>query len=115
MLENDIERFTVIERDGMVVACSALYTYPDEAIAELACLVVHPDYRTTGRGDQLLHYIERQCEAQELRKIFVLTTQTSHWFRERGFESGSVDDVPDARRSAYDLGRRSKIMLKTLD
>jgi len=115
MLENDIERFTVIERDGMVVGCTALYPYPEEAIAELACLVVHPDYRTTGRGDQLLHYFERQCESQGLRRIFVLTTQTSHWFRERGFESCNIDDVPAARRSAYDLGRRSKILLKTLD
>lgn len=115
MLENDIDRFTVIERDGMVVACTALYPYADEAIAELACLVVHPDYRTTGRGDTLLHYLERQCAAQGLKKIFVLTTQTSHWFRERGFEDCSIDDIPEARRSAYDLGRRSKILLKTLD
>jgi amino-acid N-acetyltransferase len=115
MLENDIERFTVIERDGMVVGCTALYAYPREAIAELACLVVHPDYRTAGRGDQLLQYLERQCKAQGLRRIFVLTTQTSHWFRERGFENCNIDDVPAARRSAYDLGRRSKILLKKLD
>jgi amino-acid N-acetyltransferase len=115
MLENDIERFTVLERDGMVVGCTALYPYPDDAIAELACLVVHPDYRTSGRGEQLLHYFERQCAAQGLRRIFVLTTQTSHWFREHGFESCNVDDVPAARRSAYDLGRRSKILFKTLD
>ena len=114
MLENDIDRFTVIERDGMVVACGALYDYPDEATAELACLVVHPDYRTTGRGDQLLLYLERQCVAQGLRKLFVLTTQTSHWFRERGFDSCDPSDVPEARRAHYDQGRRSKILLKTL-
>ncbi|MGB5811805.1 MAG: amino-acid N-acetyltransferase, partial [Polyangiales bacterium] len=114
MLENDIDRFTVIERDGMVVACSALYPYPDDAIAELACLVVHPDYRTTGRGDQLLQYIERACVSQGLGRLFVLTTQTSHWFRERGFENCAIDEVPQARRSAYDVGRRSKILLKNL-
>ena len=56
-------------------------------IAELACLVVHPDYRTSGRGDQLLHYLERECAAQGLGSLFVLTTQTSHWFRERGFDA----------------------------
>ncbi|MEM7437772.1 MAG: amino-acid N-acetyltransferase [Myxococcota bacterium] len=114
MLENDIDRFTVIERDGMVVACSALYAFPDDAIAELACLVVHPDYRTTGRGDQLLQYLERQCEAAGLSELFVLTTQTSHWFRERGFESCPIEAIPESRRSAYDLGRRSKILLKKL-
>jgi amino-acid N-acetyltransferase len=115
MLENDIDRFTVIERDGMVVACAALYAYTDDSIAELACLVVHPEYRTSGRGDQLLHYLERQCTAQGLRRLFVLTTQTSHWFRERGFENCDVGDLPEARRSVYDQGRRSKILLKPLD
>jgi len=114
MLENDIDRFTVIERDGMVVACAALYAYPDDGIAELACLVVHPDYRTAGRGDQLLHYLERECVAGGLDRLFVLTTQTSHWFRERGFESCELSDLPAARRSHYDQGRRSKILLKPL-
>lgn len=114
MLENDIERFMVIERDGMVVASAALYAYPDEQIAELACLVVHPDYRTSGRGDQLLHYLERECAAQGLRGLFVLTTQTSHWFRERGFDSCELEELPEARRSHYDQGRRSKVLLKTL-
>ncbi len=114
MLENDIERFTVIERDGMVVACAALYPYPQERIAELACLVVHPDYRTSGRGDQLLHYLERLSVAEGLGRMFVLTTQTSHWFRERGFESCEVEELPRARRSIYDQARRSKVLLKDL-
>ena len=115
MLENDIDRFTVIERDGMVVACAALYGYPDDSIAELACLVVHPDYRTSGRGDQLLQYLEKQCAAQGLKRLFVLTTQTLHWFRERGFDTCELSELPEARRSLYDLGRRSKILLKPLD
>jgi amino-acid N-acetyltransferase len=114
MLENDIERFTVIERDGMVVACAALYPYPKEGIAELACLVVHPDYRTSGRGDQLLQYLERLSAAEGLGRMFVLTTQTAHWFRERGFDSCELDDLPAARRSMYDEGRRSKVLLKDL-
>jgi amino-acid N-acetyltransferase len=114
MLENDSDRFTVIERDGMIVACGALYAYPEDAIAELACLVVHPDYRTSGRGDQLLSYLERQCEAEGLRRLFVLTTQTSHWFRERGFESCELTDLPEARRTIYDQHRRSKVLLKSL-
>ena len=115
MLENDFDRFTVIERDGMVVACGALYAHPDDAIAELACLVVHPDYRASGRGDQLLGYLERQCEEEGLRRLFVLTTQTSHWFRERGFEVCELADLPASRRSLYDQNRRSKVLLKTLD
>ena len=115
MLENDIDRFTVIERDGMVVACAAIYAFVEDAIAELACLVVHPDYRTSGRGDQLLQYLERECTTQGVRRLFVLTTQTSHWFRERGFESCDLDRIPEARHSVYDQGRRSKVLLKSLD
>ena len=76
--------------------------------------MVHPDYRTSGRGDQLLHYLERECAAQGLRGLFVLTTQTSHWFRERGFDSCELEELPEARRSHYDQGRRSKVLLKTL-
>ena len=114
MLENDIDRFTVIERDGMVVACAALYAYPDERIAEIACLVVHPDYRTSGRGDQLLHYLERECAAHGLESLFVLTTQTAHWFRERGFDTCEIDELPAERRVHYDQGRRSKVLLKPL-
>lgn len=114
MLENDIDKFTVIERDGMLVACAALYAYPGESIAELACLVVHPDYRTSGRGGQLLQYLERQCGAQGLRRLFVLTTQTSHWFREHGFDNCELDELPKSRRSHYDQSRRSKILLKPL-
>lgn len=115
MLENDIDKFTVIERDGMLIGCAALYTYPDESIAELACLVVHPDYGAAARGDQLLQYLERQCEAQGLGRLFVLTTQTSHWFREHGFDNCELNELPEARRSHYDQGRRSKILLKPLD
>jgi len=115
MLENDIDKFTVIERDGMLVACAALYAYPEDSIAELACLVVHPDYRTSGRGAQLLQYLERQCEALGLRLLFVLTTQTSHWFREHGFDNCESNELPESRRSHYDQGRRSKILLKPLD
>ena len=115
MLENDIDKFTVIERDGMLIGCAALYTYPDESIAEVACLVVHPDYRASGRGDQLLHYLERQCDAQGLGRLFVLTTQTSHWFREHGFDNCELNELPESRRSHYDQGRRSKILLKPLD
>ncbi len=115
MLENDIDRFTVIERDGLVVACAAIYDYPRDSVAELACLVVDPEYRTAGRGDQLLKYLERQCVAKKLRRLFVLTTQTSHWFREHGFEGCDITEIPEERRAAYDLGRRSKILMKQLD
>lgn len=112
MLENDIDRFTVIERDRMTIACAALYAYPDDGIAELACLVIHPDYRASGRGDQLLQYLELQCQAQGLERLFVLTTQASHWFRERGFNKCELVELPKDRQPFYDQQRRSKILIK---
>ena len=114
MLENDIERFMVIQRDEMMIGCAALYPYPDDGIAELACLVVHDDYQGSGRGDALLQYLERQCHRQGLNRLFVLTTQTSHWFRERGFEPCSLEELPEERRSAYDEKRSSRLLVKRL-
>ena len=42
----------------MVVACTALYPYQKESMAELACLAVHPDYQNNRRGELLLQHME---------------------------------------------------------
>jgi amino-acid N-acetyltransferase len=44
----------VFTRDGMVIPGAALYPYPREAMAELACMVVHPDYQP-GRASARAH------------------------------------------------------------
>jgi amino-acid N-acetyltransferase len=114
MLERDIANFIVLERDGMVVGCAALYPYPDEDIAELACVAVHPQYREAGRADVLLQYVERVCRDHGITRVYVLTTRTAHWFVERGFEPSSPRVLPEAKRTAYDKKRRSKVFLKAL-
>jgi amino-acid N-acetyltransferase len=114
MLENDIDRFTVIERDGMVIGCAALYPVPAEKVAEIACVAVHPTYRGSGRGDLLLSFLERRCRELGLSRLFVLTTQSAHFFRERGFEHAAVRDLPAGRRKAYSRKRRSKVLIKSL-
>ncbi|AOU97272.1 amino-acid N-acetyltransferase [Acidihalobacter yilgarnensis] len=114
-LELEIGHFSVIERDGLVIACAALYGFPDEDVGELACLVVHSDYRHNGHGDTLLGHIEERARAQGLRRLFVLTTRTAHWFRERGFVPGQIDHLPVARRALYNYQRNSRIFLKSLD
>ncbi|HEY9199848.1 MAG TPA: amino-acid N-acetyltransferase, partial [Gammaproteobacteria bacterium] len=113
-LEMEIDHFQVVERDGMIIACAALYPYPDEAVGELACLAVHPDYRGEGRGDNLLAALEHRAQAKGVRRLFVLTTHTAHWFRERGFAPASVDDLPVKRRGLYNYQRKSKVFIKTL-
>jgi len=113
-LEMEIEHFTVVERDGMIIACAALYPYLQDKIAELACLAVHPDYQGNNRGDQLLKYIERQTKQLGIKQLFVLTTRTAHWFRERGYSASDIKKLPIKRKSLYNYQRQSKMFAKTI-
>lgn len=114
VLEREIEQFTIVERDGLIIACAALYQIADSDSGELACLAVNPEYRHGGRGDELLERIEERAKAQGLKTLFVLTTRTAHWFRERGFEPSGVERLPAARASLYNYQRNSQIFEKQL-
>ncbi|HRP97314.1 MAG TPA: amino-acid N-acetyltransferase, partial [Rhodocyclaceae bacterium] len=114
LLEQEIERFTLVEHDGVLVGCAALYPFSDERAAELACLAVTPEYRRAGLGDQLLRRIEKRARAQRLERLFVLTTRTAHWFRERGFTETAPDALPRQKRELYNYQRRSKVFVKSL-
>jgi amino-acid N-acetyltransferase len=50
----------------------------------------------------------------KLKRLFVLTTRTAHWFIERGFAEATVDALPAAKRELYNFQRRSKVLLKNL-
>ncbi len=115
-LENEIDHFHVNERDGMIVGCAALYAIPDTepSVAELACVAVHPDYRQSGRGDALLRALEKRAREQNVKRLFVLTTQTAHWFAERGFEAAPVTELPPERQGLYNFQRNSKVFFKSL-
>lgn len=113
-LEMEIEHFTVVERDGMIIACAALYPDLKEKVAELACLAVHPDYQGNNRGDQLLKYIERQTKQLGVKQLFVLTTRTAHWFRDRGFNPSDIKKLPIKRKSLYNYQRQSKMFAKSI-
>ncbi|MDX1697509.1 MAG: amino-acid N-acetyltransferase [Thiohalobacterales bacterium] len=115
LLEMEIDHFAVIERDGMIIACAALYPCQQESLAELACLAVHPAYRSSGRGDALLQFVEHRATRAGIRKLVVLTTRTAHWFRERGFEPGERADLPARRKSMYNYQRNSKVFFKLLE
>lgn len=114
LLETEIDRFTVMERDGMIIGCAALYCYENEQMAELACVAVHQEYRNGGRGDTLLQTMEQRAQEKDMHKIFVLTTQTAHWFRERGFQPLPVKSLPVKRRELYNFQRNSKVFVKAL-
>lgn len=114
LLENEIKRFTIIERDGMVIGCAALYPLVEGQAGELACVAVHPDYRNSKRGRQMLEHVERRARQQGISDLFVLTTQTAHWFQELGFAPAAVGDLPGERKSLYNYQRNSKVFRKSM-
>lgn len=114
LLEVEIDHFTVMERDGSVVACAALYPYPHSDVAELACLAVSKTYQSSGRGDQLLSAIEDQAVSLGLNALCVLTTQTAHWFIEHGFNTGEISELPIEKQDLYNYQRNAKVFKKIL-
>ncbi len=114
LLEMEIRHFLVIERDGTIIACAALYPGDRQAGAELACLAVHEDYRNEGRGDALLEAIEQRARAAGIHTLVVLTTRTAHWFRERGFLPGDTSRLPASKKALYNYQRNSKVFYKPL-
>ena len=114
LLENEIEHFLIVERDGMVIGCAALYPFMDDQMGELACLVSHPKYRRAARADNLVAHVERKARQLGLESIFVLTTQSIHWFRERGFAFAEISQLPAAKKEMYNLKRNSKVLIKTI-
>jgi amino-acid N-acetyltransferase len=113
-LETEIDYFTVMERDNAIIACAALYPYIKEGCGELACLVVHPDYQDSGRGEALLAHMEHSAKQQKIKRMLVLTTRTAHWFVERGFTAAEIKALPVARQQLYNYQRNAKVLVKKL-
>ena len=102
-LEREVGRFLVLEHDKVLVGCAALYPFPDERAGELACLVVHPEFRNVGAGERLLTEIEAKARRQKLKRLFVLTTRAEHWFVERGFAEIGIEALPQPKALALQL------------
>jgi amino-acid N-acetyltransferase len=113
-IERDIHQYTVIEHDGVIFGCAALYPYPEARTAEMAALTVSPQAQSTGDGERILKRIEQRARAQGFDSIFVLTTRTMHWFIKRGFVQVDPDWLPEARKRKYNWDRRSHVLVKKL-
>jgi len=113
-LEEEIGYFSILERDGRVLACAALYPYEAESVGEIACVATHPDYRGTGRARQLLDELIAEAKALSLTHVFVLTTQSTHWFLEQGFEAASLDDLPVEKQQLYNWQRNAAVLRRTV-
>lgn len=114
LIEREIDNFSVIEHDGVIFGCAAIYPFPKEKMAEMACLVVNADVQTQGDGERLLKHIENRARAGGFNKLFALTTRTAHWFLKRGFVTATVDDLPKDRQAMYNWQRKSIVLVKHL-
>lgn len=113
-LERDIGQFFVLESEGNILGCAAIYPFPDRKTAELAALAVNPFYRDGGRGERLLAHAQARARELGLKSIFVLSTRTTHWFIERGFAETETDWLPERKAALYNYDRRSKVFAKEL-
>jgi amino-acid N-acetyltransferase len=114
LIEREIDLFSVIEHDGVIFGCAALYPFPEQKMAEMACLTVNPEVQAQGDGERILKHMENRARALGLNKLFVLTTRTAHWFIKRGFVPATVDALPKDRQRMYNWQRRSQVLIKTL-
>ncbi|MEY4676634.1 MAG: hypothetical protein RLZZ470_1141 [Pseudomonadota bacterium] len=113
-IERDIGNYSVIEHDGVIFGCAALYAYPENRTGEMAALTVSPHSQGQGDGEKILRRIEQRARAQDLDSIFVLTTRTMHWFLKRGFVQVPIEWLPEARQRKYNVDRRSIVLVKKL-
>lgn len=113
-IERDAGNYTIIEHDGVIFACAALYPYPEAKTAEMAALTVSPDVQGQGDGERVLKRVEQRAKAAGLDSIFVLTTRTMHWFLKRGFVQVDPDWLPEARKRKYNWDRKSQVLVKKL-
>ena len=114
MLEREIGNFEVLEYDGVIAGCAALYPIAGGRSAELACLAVAPEYRDAGYGERLLQACEARAKRARFRRLFALTTRAAHWFIAQGFRDAGVAALPELRKALYNWKRGSKVFVKRL-
>jgi amino-acid N-acetyltransferase len=111
-IERDIANYSVIEHDGVIFGCAALY--PEARMGEMAALTVSQNVQGQGDGERILKHIEQRARAAGLDALFVLTTRTMHWFIKRGFVQADPEILPEARKRKVNRDRRSQVLVKKL-
>ncbi|NOQ76448.1 MAG: amino-acid N-acetyltransferase [Methylococcaceae bacterium] len=113
-IEMEIDDYIVIERDGLIIGCTAYHLMHDKKSAEIACLAIHPEYQRSARGNHLLEHLVLRAKQQQLNMLFVLSTQTMQWFIERGFKPTDIDTLPEQRKEFYNYKRNAKVLYKSI-
>ena len=118
-IHTEIDRFYVFERDGDILACFQLLVYEDarygKGAAEMSCVAVSPVLQREGIGNALLSYCLRKLLTLGIHNIFVLTTRSSHWFMDRGFQERPPQALPPKKLATYDNRRNPKVYFKKIE
>ena len=56
----------------------------------------------------------RVMHALGIKTLFVLTTKSAHFFLEKGFIPGDINDLPKKKREHYNYQRMSKVLLRPI-
>jgi len=100
--------YSVLEIDGSVRACGALHDW-GESQGEIAAVATDPQYTDLGLGRKIVGFLVEKARKANMRRVFVLTTQTQDWFESLGFKEAAVETLPEKKRKVYDQGRKSKV------
>ena len=115
LLETEISQFTlVVHPEGNLLGCAALYPVADSNEGEIACMATDPELLAQGIATRLLQRLEADAANMGIKKLFVLTTQTAHWFLEKGFVETELSNLPKQKQPLYNYQRNSRIFSKIL-
>ena len=107
-----INQFYVLEHDKKFVGCVSLNSFKESL--ELASFSIEPKYQRLGFGKKLLKLCELEAKKLKYDEIFILTTQSEHWFAENGFKEKSKELMPTFKKKTYQSERNSKYLTKKL-
>jgi amino-acid N-acetyltransferase len=112
----DIDAYWVLEIDRHIVGCVAMYPYPEQKMAELACLYVSRSNENQGLGRKLMSFVENQARQRGFSKLIALSTQAFVYLQQKGgFTEAGPEILPPVRRAKYESsGRNSRILAKNL-
>jgi amino-acid N-acetyltransferase len=112
----DLQDYWVLEIDRHIVGCVAMHPYPEEKMAELACLYVSRSSENQGLGRKLMSFVENLARQRGCTRVFALSTQAFVYLQQKGgFTEAGPEILPPARRVKYEAsGRKSRVLLKEL-
>ena len=121
-IETHISDFYVMRLENKIIACVALHSISqndedkknNHNIAEIACLIVHPQYQSMGIASQLINHLIQQAKKQKINKLIALTVEAQGWFQRHGFKKIKPQQLPQISNKTYNHQRNSTIYYREI-